>query len=98
RQPRARACSSGIADLHDLLIRDVRNQTDALGRVDAQVPAEPAGEVEDLDLVEVNAVILEDDLQAGDIGALRLRQLVHIALEEKNLVLLVDGDAMPPPS
>ena len=58
-----------------------------------EMPAEPAGEVEDVDVVEADAVVVEDDLQAGDVRALGLGQLVHVAFEEEDVVLLVEHDA-----
>ena len=56
------------------------------GGVDVEVPAEAAGQIEDVDLVEVDAVAREDDVQAGDVGALGLRQLVDVALQEVDAV------------
>src|ERR1700749_1930104 len=49
-----------------------------------QMTAEAAGKVEQVDAVEVDAVGGEDYVQPGNVGALGLRQLVHIALKKVN--------------
>ena len=58
------------------------NQPDALRRLDLQMPPETAGQIEDIDVVEVDAVVAEHHLQARDIRALGLRQFVDIAFQE----------------
>ena len=57
-----------------------------------QVPAEAAGEIEHVDVVELDAVLAEHDLQPGDVGALGLRQLVDVALEKVEAALGIERD------
>ncbi len=68
------------------VIGQVRDEADSPRRLLLQVPAEAAGEVEHVDVVERDAVVAEDNVQAGDVGALGLRQLVDVAFEEVHVV------------
>jgi hypothetical protein len=58
------------------------------------MPPEPAGEIEDVDVVEADAEVAHDGLQAGDVRPLGLRQLVYVALKQGNPALLIQHDAM----
>src|SRR5688572_30524014 len=89
----ARALDGRVADLHDAVVRQVRDQADPLRRVDLQVPPETAGEVKHVDVVERDPVVADDGLQPRDVRALGLRQLVHVALEEEDVAGRVERDA-----
>ena len=49
------------------------------------MPSETSGEIEDIDIVEVDSVAREDDMQACDVRALGLGQFVHVALQQKDV-------------
>ena len=96
RQERhARAFNRCVPDLHNLRAVDVGNQADPFGGVDVQVAAEAAGQVEHVELVETDAVVIEDDVQAGDVGALGLRQFVDVAFGEVNRLVARDIEFEP---
>ena len=59
-----------------------------------QMAAEAARQIEHVDVVELDAVVAEHDLQPGDVGALRLRQLVDVALEEIDAASGIERDAL----
>ena len=82
-----------VARLHHAVRGKIRNEADALGRFHADMPAKAAGEIEDLDLVEIDAVFAEDGVQTRGVGALGLRQFIDVAFEKVDAVLGRDLDA-----
>ena len=62
-------------------------EPDALRRFDVEMAPESAREIENVDVVEIDAVAGEDGMQARDVRALGLGQFVDIALEEKDVLV-----------
>ena len=58
------------------------------------MPPEAAAEVEDADVVEIEAILAEDYVQARHVGAFGLRQFVDVALREDDAAFRVERDAM----
>lgn len=85
----ARAFDRGVADLQNFFRIDVGDESDALRRIEVEVAPETTGEVEDAEGGIVDAVFRERDLQAGDVGALRLRQCVDVGLAKRDRALAV---------
>jgi len=83
-----------LAEANDAVVRQVRNEPDPPRRVDVQVAAEAAREIEDVDVVEREAVFVEHHLQSRDVRALGLRQLVDVALREEDAVFGVEGESL----
>src|ERR1035441_9439260 len=50
---------------------------------------ETASEIKDIDIFEVDSVAREDGMQACDVSAFGLGQLVYVALEEEEFLTLV---------
>ena len=82
-----------VAGLHHAVRGKIWNEADALGRFHADMPAKAAGEKEDFDLVEIDAVFAEDGVQTRGVGALGLREFVDVAFQEVDAVLRRDIDA-----
>ena len=55
------------------------------------MPAESSGEIEDFDVVEVDAIARKNGVQAGDVGAFGLGQFIDVALKQINVFVF----AMP---
>ena len=54
------------------------------------MPAESSGQIEDIQVLEPDAIIVEHDLQAGDVGAFCLGQFVDIAFIELERLFALD--------
>src|ERR1043166_2790459 len=76
------AFDGGITGLHDPRIRQVWDEADAARGVRLEMAAESAGEVEDVDVLHVDAVRFADDPQAGNVRALGLREFARVVLGE----------------
>src|ERR1035438_2588683 len=92
QQGDARAFNRRVAHLYDPRVWEVGNQPDAARGVYLQVAAEPAGQIEYLDLVEADAVLAAHHLQARYVRALGLRQLVDVAFEKEDIVRPIHRD------
>src|SRR5581483_11172969 len=86
KQRDAGALNGSIADLDNFRVRNIGNEPNALRRFDVQMPPKAASQVKNVDIVEANAILIENDAQAGHVRALGLGEFVDVALGEIDLV------------
>src|ERR1700733_9068300 len=73
KQRDGRTFDRRVAGLHDSCRRQRGNEAYALGSFNIEMPPKSARQVENLDVVEINAIAAEDGVQTGDVSSLGLR-------------------------
>jgi len=71
-----------LPDLKNFGIGIFGNQADALRGLNIEMPAKTAGEIENVNIIEGYAVVLEQNFGAGNVRALGLREFVDIAFAD----------------
>src|SRR5262249_43393188 len=89
-----RSLERGVAHLDDSLIRNVGNEADASRRGLLQMAAEASRQIEHRRVVELDAVLAEDDRKARAVRPFGLRALVAVVLEKIEAALGVEHDAL----